>query len=37
MEKGYGSILNPNMLAGYCWTVVRKTPTEECKRRKTTK
>jgi hypothetical protein len=37
MGKGYSSILNPNMLADCCWTVVRKTATEECKRQKTTK
>jgi hypothetical protein len=29
MEKRYSSTWNPNMLADYCWTLVRKTPTEE--------
>jgi len=25
---------NPYMLADYCWTLVRETPTKECRRKK---
>jgi hypothetical protein len=28
---------NPNLLADYCWALVRETPTEEYKRKKKTK
>jgi hypothetical protein len=35
-ENRYSGKWNPNMLADYCWTLVRETPTEY-KRQKTTK
>jgi hypothetical protein len=31
-EKRYSGKWNPNMLADYCWTLVRETPTGEQKR-----
>jgi hypothetical protein len=37
MEKIYSGKWNADMLADYCWTLVRKTPTEEYKRYKVTK
>jgi hypothetical protein len=34
MEKRYSGKWNPYMLADYCWTLVRETPTEEYKRQR---
>jgi hypothetical protein len=36
-KKRYRGKWNPNMLADYCWTLVRETLTEEQKRQKATK
>jgi hypothetical protein len=36
MEKRYSGKWNPDMVADYCWTLVRDTATEEYKRQKTT-
>jgi hypothetical protein len=35
-KKRYSGKWNANLLADYCWTLVRETPTEEYKRCKTT-
>ena len=36
MEKRYSSKWTPNMLADYCWMLLRETPREEYKRQKMT-
>lgn len=34
LNKRQGGKCNPHMLADYCWTLVRGTPTKECRRQK---
>jgi len=37
IEKRYTGKWSPNMLADYCWSFIRETPTGENKRQKKTK
>jgi len=37
VENPYSGKWSPNMLADYCWSLIRETPPGECKRQKKTK